>query len=79
MAGKIHANLHKSEDPNLSHYVGFILRCWTGQGEQIHARLVEVHSEASHTVADLNKLLALVHRLVTEALSLAPDTDAEMS
>lgn len=59
-----------SREPEPPHYASFVLRCWTGDLGQIHARLIDVHSGVSRPVSDLAELPGLVRHLIEQA---APD------
>jgi hypothetical protein len=48
--------LPEAKDSDLPHYASFILRCWTGDKGQIHARLIDVNSGVGRPVADLKDL-----------------------
>lgn len=61
---------HAISDPNTDQhaYVSFILRCWVGKGGNIHARLIETNTGASHLITDLDMLAKLVRQLITKAI-----------
>ena len=52
-------------DENVSsRYASFILRCWTGEGQPMRLRLVDVNSGTSHTLNDLSQLPGLLLALL---------------
>jgi hypothetical protein len=57
----------EEEGPGASGYASFVLRCWTGQAGQVHARLMDIHTGITHLLGDLGDLPELVQQLVAGA------------
>jgi hypothetical protein len=47
-------------------YASFILRCWTSDGGELRARLIDVRSGISRPLADLSELPGLIRQLTAE-------------
>jgi hypothetical protein len=56
--------LSEGHRPEATHHASFILRCWTGAGGQIRARLIDVQSGTSLPVANLADLPEQIRRLM---------------
>lgn len=76
MANKARTHAPRNGYSAPPHYVSFVLRCWVVGKGQVHVRLIEVPSGVKHAVSDLDKLPAMIRRLVKE--SLPPDSNDDV-
>lgn len=65
--------------PNLPGYFSFLLRCWMDDDGQVHARLIDIRTNAGYVVGNLTLLPDLLHRLVTNAADAEKQADAYQS
>jgi hypothetical protein len=62
----------EDEGPEAIHHASFVLRCWTGAGGQIRARLIDVQSGVSLPVADLADLPGQIRSLMARSMPAGP-------
>lgn len=70
---------HRTASPDQTngvqtHHTSFILRCQTGAGGRLHARLLDVRSGVSCPIDDLDELPGIVRDLLSQA-SLATEDE----
>jgi hypothetical protein len=68
---------HPAGTPGVPQYASFILRCWTGEGGQIHVRLIDVNTGVGQAVADVADLPQHVRRLMSGIVLPVPEEEGE--